>query len=187
MRQRYCSRWVCKVCPNQIQTLCTCMWWQFYKSSPSKATNLSIIQQIQERTKTGRCRELILTLNNSLSLTWKLTYVRIFVIFDDFPEFKVTRHYSELQTCTQNRDVIFLIIAILLIATNVFIEWSNFPLLVCANLRSTNAILLWKHDKNTYSTDSLPEKGSDHVYSLPPYLLPCTEERGHSFPDRSER
>lgn len=40
---------------------------------------------------------------------------------------------------------------------------------------------------HTILTNHLPEKGSDHVCSLPPYLLPCTEEHGRSFPDHSER
>ena len=49
----------------------------------------------------------------------------------------------------------------------------------------TNWIVIswWKciHSKH------LPEKGSDHVCSLPPYLLPCTAEPGYSSPDHSER
>lgn len=39
----------------------------------------------------------------------------------------------------------------------------------------------------TVLTEHLPEKGSDHVCSLLPYLLPCTEEHGHSFPEQSKR
>lgn len=38
-----------------------------------------------------------------------------------------------------------------------------------------------------YIFKHLPEKASGHVCSLPPYLLPCTEEPGHSFPEYSKR
>lgn len=33
----------------------------------------------------------------------------------------------------------------------------------------------------------LPEKGSDRAYSLPPCLLPCTAEHGHSSPTQPDR
>lgn len=38
-----------------------------------------------------------------------------------------------------------------------------------------------------YFLKHLPEMGSDHACSLPPYSPPCTEEHGRSFPDDSER
>lgn len=100
----------------------------------------------------------------------KLTYVGILVVFDDLPEFKVTRHDRHLQTQVRGTW-----------KSLMDPQFSSY-VVILLNCWSSYAAAAPPH-----KCPHLPERVSDRVCFWPPCLPPCTEGHGHSFPDQSEK